>query len=302
IVPEASVRAIALETGQADSMVWPPLIEDNLRFEADTENYTTFKTPSLSVNHFPLNNNHPILSDKRVRQAMMYAFDRPRQIQDVQQGAAVLATSNLSPSLVQWYTELVTRYEYDPNKAVELLEEAGWTVGADGIREKDGQKFTFTCTTITGDQARRPQAEILQQQLRAVGIDMQLSEAPITAIQTGLRNNTVDASLYNWNYGGTNGDPDAPTTLGSDGRSNWSNFKNARVDELLDLGRKEVDPEKRAEYYREIQQIVADEVPFLFVMYWDWFTIFSSRIKGLPESALISDFLYKKCYQFWIEA
>ncbi|MGF1576808.1 MAG: ABC transporter substrate-binding protein [Cyanophyceae cyanobacterium] len=302
IVPEASVRSIAMETGQSDTMTWPPLIEDNLRFQADTENFTTFISSSLSVNHFPLNNNHPILSDKRVRQAMMYAFDRPRQIDDVQQGAAALATSNLSPSLVQWFETMVTTYEYDPAKAEELLEEAGWMMGSDGIREKEGQKLTFTCTTIAGDQARRPQAEILQQQFLAVGIDMQLAEAPITAIQTGLRNNTVDASLYNWNYGGTNGDPDAPTTLPSEGRSNWSNFANARVDELLELGRQEVDPDQRAEYYREIQRIVADEVPFLFVMYWDWFTTFSSRIKGLPASALAGDFIYKKLHEIWIEA
>ncbi|MCF2969589.1 hypothetical protein L1047_00045 [Synechococcus sp. Nb3U1] len=64
----------------------------------------------------------------------------------------------------------------------------------------------------------------------------------------------------------------------------------------------EVNPERRAEYYREIQQIVAEEVPFLFVMYWDWFNIFSSRIKGLPEAALAGDFIYKKLHEIWIEA
>lgn len=301
IIPEPSVRAIAVQTGEADTMTWPPLIEDNLAFLADTDNYTTLKSTATAVNHFILNNKHPILSDKRVRKAMLYALDRERQISDVQQGAATVATANLSPAIEEFYEPDVITYDYDPDRAVELLEEAGWILGDDGIREKDGEKLTFTMTTITGDQARRPQAEILQQQLKEVGIDMQLAEAPISSIQTGLRNNTVDASLYNWTYGGQFGDPDAPTTLVSTGPSNWSNFENAEVDELMEKGRAETDPDKRREYYREIQKIVAEEVPFLFVMYWDWYNVISSRVKGVPESALYGPDLYRKIYEWWIE-
>ena len=301
IIPEPSVRAIAMQTGEADTMTWPPLIEDNLAFLADTDNYTTLKSTALAVNHFILNNKHPILSDKRVRKALLHALDRERQISDVQQGAATVATANLSPAIEEFYEPDVTTYNSDPDRAVEFLEEAGWMMGEDGIREKDGEKLTFTMTTITGDQARRPQAEILQQQLREVGIDMQLAEAPISSIQTGLRNNTVDASLYNWTYGGLLGDPDAPTTLTSTGPSNWSNFENAEVDELMERGRAETDPEKRREIYSQIQQIVAEEVPFLFVMYWDWYNVVSSRVKGVPESALFGADIYRKVYEWWIE-
>lgn len=300
VVPEASVRAIALETGEGDSAVWPLLVEDSLRF-ADDPNYTTFRTAAVAVNHFPLNNTLPQLSDKRVRQAMMYAIDRQRTIDDVFNGAAVIAHTNISPALEFWYNPNVKQYEYDPAQAAALLDEAGWVLGDDGIREKDGEKLSFTCTVITGDQARLPEAELVQQFLREVGIDMQIAEQPISAILEGLRNATIDASLFNWTYGGTSGEPDGSVTLRSDGGNNFSQFRNERVDELLDQGLSETDPDARQAIYWEIQDIVAEEVPFIFMMYWDWFNVFTGRVQGLPETALNGDRIYRTARNWTVE-
>ncbi len=300
IVPEPSVRAIALETGEADSSVWPLLVEDSQRLEGDTAQFTTFVTSDVALNHFPLNNKNPKLADKRVRQAMLFAIDRQAIIDDVFQGAATVASANISPGLAQYLNPDVPQYSYNPERAAQLLDEAGWTLNGD-VREKDGETLSFTCNIITGDQARRPEAEIVQQFLADVGIDMQLEEAPGATITEQMRSGEMDAALFNWTYGGDFGDPDAAVTLRSDGTNNFSHFENARVDELLDLGLLETDPEKRATYYNEIQEIVADEVPFLFMMFWDWYNIFRGRVKGLPESAQTGDFIYLKAYQFWLE-
>jgi peptide/nickel transport system substrate-binding protein len=297
VVPEASVRAIAIETGEADTAVWPLLVEDNLRL-VDDPSYTSYRTATVSVNHFPLNNEHPILSDKLVRQAMMYAIDRERVIQDVFSGTAVIAHTNMSPALEFWYNPNTKKYEYDVDQANALLDEAGWAMGEDGIREKDGEKLTFTCTVITGDQARLPEAELVQQFLAEVGIDMQLAEQPISAILEGLRNGTVDASLFNWTYGGGGGEPDGSVTLRSDGGNNFSNWTNPRVDELLDQGLAEIDPDARQAIYFEIQDILAEEVPFLYMMYWDWFNIFTGRVEGLPATALNGSQLYRLPHTF----
>ncbi len=299
IVPEASVRAIGLETGDSDSAVWPLTPEDNLRL-ADDDNFVTYVTSALSVNHFPLNNNHPVLSDKAVRKAMMHAIDREAVIDEIFSGTAVLATANLSPAMDQYYNGEVTQYPYDPEAAAALLEEAGWVLSDGDIRAKDGQACTFTCTTISGDQTRRPEAELVQQYLREVGIDMQLEEAPVATILEQMRSGDMDASLYNWTYGGDDADPDASVTLRSDGANNFSHFNNARVDELLDLGIQELDPDARAEIYKEIQAIVAEEVPFIFMMFWNWYNIFSTRVQGLPESALSGDPIYRKANEFWV--
>ncbi|MCB0082822.1 MAG: hypothetical protein KDE47_17905, partial [Caldilineaceae bacterium] len=192
------------------------------------------------------------------------------------------------------------RYAYDPAGAKALLDEAGWVVGDDGIREKDGVKLSFTCTTITGDQARRPIAEFAQQQFLEIGVDMQLAEAPLASIQEGQRNGTVDSSLYNWTYGGV--DPNPASTLRSDGGSNWNNFKNERVDELIDQGLAIADPEKRQPIYYEIQQIVVEEVPMLYLQWDTWYNVFSSRVKGLPTEANDGFAIYYNgLYKFWLD-
>lgn len=300
IVPEASVRTIALETGDADSSVWPLVTEDELRL-SESGQFTTIVTSSLAVNHFPLNTTHPALSDKRVRQALMFAIDRQAVIDDIFSGAATLATSNLSPAMGDFYTADVPEYPYDPERAAALLDGAGWVLGDDGVRAKDGEPLSFVITVITGDQARRPEAEVVQSYLLELGIDVQIEEAPVATILEQMPAGEMDASLFNWTYGGDGGDPDASTVLASDAPNNFPQFRNERVDELLTLGLTETDPAARAGIYHEIQQIVADEVPILFMMYWDLFNHFNLRIKGLPESALTADPIYAKAYTFWID-
>lgn len=283
VVPEPSVRAIALETGDAHYATWPLLVEDSLRLRDSGEGFTVYESPANSVKHFPLNNNHPILGDKQVRQAMMYALDRQRIIDDLWNGAGVVAESNLTPASPYFKSGLKS-YPYDPEQAAAMLEEAGWMMGDDGVREKDGEKLSFTCTTITGDQARRPIAELAQQFFKEVGIDMQLEEAPVASILEAMRQGDMDCSLFNWTYGSAI-DPDASSTLMSDGANNFSRFQNERVDELLTLGLQETDPEARRAYYDEIQEIIAEEVPFLFLQYDSLFDVFRPEVTNLPTPA-----------------
>jgi len=299
IVPEPSVRTIALETGEAHSAVWPLLVEDSLRLAKDP-NFVSYRTSWSSIKHFPLNNSLPQLSDKRVRQAMMYALDRPQIIDDIWSGAASVALTNLSPKYDFYYNRDVKQYEYDPEKAEALLEEAGWVdADGDGVREKDGEKLSFTVTVITGDQARRPIAEVAQQYFAAVGIEIEIEEAPVASILQALRECTMDASLFNWTYGDL--DPDPFATLHTDGGNNFTCFSNPRMDELIEQGVQVVDPEKRRPIYYEIQDIFVEEVPVLYIMVDDGYNIFSAKVKGLPEDALSGDEIYRTAWQWWLE-
>jgi peptide/nickel transport system substrate-binding protein len=282
IVPEGSVRTLQLQTGEAHSIVWPPVIDDDLELEADPE-FDTYVAPTLSLNHFPLNNQHDVLSDQAVRQAMLYATDRDQVIDDVFLGAATKATANLAPTLEPFYNADVTEYPYDPDMAEQVLEEAGWEMGDDGIRERDGEPCHFVCTVITGDEARLPEAETVQQYLAQVGIDMEIQEAPLATIQEGQRDGSIDASLYNWTYGGTDGEPDGTATLHSTARNNWNLWENDRVDELLEAGLREVAEEDRVPIYHEIQEIVSEEAPMLYMMFWDWYQHWSVNVQGRPD-------------------
>lgn len=299
VVPEPSVRMIALQTGDADSAVWPLLVEDSVLLE-DDPGFIVFRTLANSIKHFPLNNTLPQLSEKEVRQAMMHALDRQRIIDDLWNGAAQVAHSNLAPKNTLYYNSDTKRYEFDPEKARTMLDEAGWTVGEDGIREKDGTKLSFTCTTITGDQARRPIAELAQQMLSDVGIDMQLAEAPVSSILEAMRNGTMDASLFNWTYGSTP-EPDPFATLHSDGGNNFSQYSNPQMDELIEQGTQVVDPEERKPIYYQIQEIFTEDVPVLYLQFDEWMNPFSNRIKGLPENPLSGDQIYYRAHAYWID-
>lgn len=285
VVPDPSVRAIALETGDSDAVLWPLLVEDSLRLAQDP-NFTVIKTSTGGIKHFPLNNKLPQLSDKRVRQAMMHALDRQRIVDELWNGAAVVAHAAYSPKFAFYSIDqdpTTKRYDYNVDTAKALLDEAGWVPGPDGIRVKDGVRLSFTCTTITGDTARRPIAELAQIFLREIGVEMLLAEAPVSAILEALPKGEMDSSIFNWTYGGL--DPDPGGTLKTGGSRNFNNFENPRVDELIEAGLQEVDPEKRRPIYAEIQRIVVEEVPMLYLQWDDWYNVFSSRVKGLPEEA-----------------
>lgn len=300
VVPEAAGRLAALESGQADNSIWALNAEDN-QILIDSGDFTVYEVLQNAVNHFPLNNTHPILSDVNVRKAMMHAIDRQALIDDIFQGQAVLATSNLSPKIERFYNADVVTYDYNPDTARQLLEEAGWVEGDDGIREKDGEPLTFTMVTITGDTQRRPEAEIAQQQFQEVGIDMQLQEATVDTILDAMVAGEMDASLFNWVYGGNGGEPDARDTLMTGGANNFSNYSNERVDELLTIGVTETDEEARVEIYKEIQAIVADEVPFLFLLVFTGFSFFNNSIQGLPDSVLEADNIFPFAFELWKE-
>jgi peptide/nickel transport system substrate-binding protein len=300
IVPEPSVRAIALRTGTSDSATWPLLVEDNLAFEANP-NYTVFRTASTGVNHFPINNKLPQLSDKRVRQALLHAIDRQRLIDDVWRGTAQLAHSIYPPSMGLWYDRGLKTYAYDQTRARALLEEAGWRMGPGNVRVKDGQRLTFTIAVITGDRARRPLAEIAQQDLAAVGVEVRIVERPVATILEQLPKGQLDASLFNWTYNSGPAEPDPQTTLVTGGVRNFANYSNPRMDDLLKQGLRESDVKKRQKIYQEVQRIFVEDVPILYIMYWDWFNIFSKRIKGLPQKPALAFEMYRNAYKWWIE-
>src|SRR5262249_28749140 len=150
------------------------------------------------------------------------------------------------------------------------------------------------------DAVRRGEAEVVQRQLRDVGIAIELREVePATALDLVNRAD-FDMVINNWTFGGASGDPDPGSTLLSTGLDNFSHWKNAEADRLIGAGRAETDPLKRNQIYRDLQKLVAEEVPFLFLMYWETVLLFSTRLKGMPERAANPHRLYADVRNYWI--
>ena len=297
VVPEASVRAIALETGEADSSIWSLVNEDNLRFQEDPL-FTTYVTSSLACNNFPVNHNRPQFAEKEVRQALMHAIDREEIVNDLWLGMAVRATANLSPALEFYYEPDVRQYDYDPELAAQILDDAGWLV-ADETREKDGVSLAFTCAVTSGDQQRMPIAELLQERFAAINVDMSIEE--VSSPSQGMRDDQYEMGLHNWTYGGGSGEPDPSNVLKTGALNNFNHYSSSEMDDLIDRGLAETDPEARRRIYSDIQKLFAEDVPMLFIKYWDWYTIFSPSVKGLPESILAGSQIYNMIHTFWLE-
>ena len=295
VVPEPSVRYIAMLTGDADASVWPLAAEDALELANDPR----FLAVRTYLNHprfIPLNTERPQLADRRVRQAMMFALDRQRIVDDLDSGLGTVATSHLAPHN-PYYNPDVALYPYDPERARSVLDAAGWAVGSDGIRSKDGLRLSFTCTTISGDQTRRPMAELSQLFLRAVGVEMQLAEAPVASILQGLREGTLDASLFNWTMGSIV-DPSPTSALYSTGGDNFMRYRSEEMDRLIEEGLSVVDPDLRRPIYDRTQELYAEDMPALLLHFKQDLGIFSRSMVGVPEEMLMSLPAYYDLYRY----
>jgi peptide/nickel transport system substrate-binding protein len=224
------------------------------------------------------------LNDKRVRQAICYAADRETILKNILQGKARAATGPIHPSS-PFYTDAVEHYAVDFDKANKLLDEAGHPRGADGTRFK----LVLDYSPAIGEVIKST-AEYLRQQLRKVGIDIEVRTSPDSATWARRIGDwdfdmTID-SVLNW------GDPSigvARTYASSNIRkgvvwTNTQNYSNPKVDQLLDQAAGELDVEKRKALYTEFQKIVVDDAPIYFINVTFFVTSYKKTLAGISES------------------
>jgi peptide/nickel transport system substrate-binding protein len=287
-MPEDSVRAIALRTGEAHTSVWPLTPDDTLDLLGDS-GLVGYRAPGIQLSHIQMNNANPLFQDKRVRQAMMYALDRQTMVDDIMVGLAGIANTNLSSALPDHEPDVQT-YDYDPAMAQTLLADAGWSAGADGILVNSaGDRLEVTILVLQGDEIRGPQAELAVSNYADVGIDLNIERNEIgTFVERVFETGEYDLAFYNWPYGGTNGDPDCYAQLACDGSDNKSGWCNEDATGLLQEARTTIDPDQRTELYSEFQKIFAEEVPFLYVMHWEDVLFMSAELEGMPAAEEVS--------------
>jgi peptide/nickel transport system substrate-binding protein len=295
VIASESGRRSALENGQVD-VVWGLTIDDDLELEDDGE-VQSFQSTNLDCMHIALNNQHPVLSDQQVRFAMQHAIDRQAVIDVVYQGAAVEAQSHLSPALFYWHLDL---FEADRSVAIDRLDAAGWEAGSDGIRERNGERLSFTCRVPDGQDPRAEGAEAIADMLEEIGVEMNLETAQSSETVSQMRSGELDAALFNWTYGGWLGEPDGRTTLLTGAFNNFSQFSSIQVDNVLYQGVSESDPEARRAIYRNLQERIIDLSPFLFIAFpYSWYHT-GIRVQGLPESARWGPRLLHKLNDCWV--
>jgi len=287
IIPDVSTQFLELQTGSLDFMGLTPLQFDR---QTDTlafrRNYNKYQYLSFGYTYLGYNLRRPLFADKRVRQALAYAIDEQELIDGVLLGYGVVATGPYKPDT--WvYNPDVRRYDYNPEKARQLLAEAGWqdTTG-DGILNKDGQRLTFTIITNQGNDLRIKTGEIIQRRFREIGVDVRLRVIEwATFLKDFINPGNFDATILGWSGGP---EPDQYNIWHSSkttpGQLNFIGFEHPEVDELLERGRRVFDQEQRKEYYDRFQEILAEEQPYTFLYVSEALPAVSRRFRGVEPA------------------
>ncbi|MCH7943795.1 MAG: peptide ABC transporter substrate-binding protein [Proteobacteria bacterium] len=247
-------------------------IDQALSFERrHGDEFNILYKPGLIYEHIDLNLDNPILADRRVRRALMYAMDRESLVAQLFGGKQPVANSNVNP--LDWVnSDDVPIYTYDPDKAAALLDEAGWTEIEDGVRHnKAGERLSLRLMTTAGNKIRELVEQVLQSQWKKVGIEITIKNEPARVFfgQTVARREYPAMAMYAW----LSSPESVPrTTLHSEmiptAENNWSGqngpgFVNAEMDALIEKTEIELDREVRRGYWRRMQQIYAGELPVL---------------------------------------
>jgi peptide/nickel transport system substrate-binding protein len=209
---------------------------------------------------------HKLFGDARVRQALTYAINR-KGIMEAKLGAyGELAVSDFSPIFRWAFNNSLVPYPYDPNEARQSLKQAGWTdTDGDGILDKSGLKFEFNLAYNTGNTRRAYAATVIQENLKQIGIKVNLVTAEPVVFFKNLDQKKYDAFIAGFSVGlaidpsGRWGDLKAPF--------NNIGYQNARVRELINLGLHCENDRDAARFWKEIQAILHQEQPCTF-LYW----------------------------------
>lgn len=282
IIPEAASRVIALETGEVD-VIDKPTDEDLARLEADTENFTVLRKPTISQRLFRFGCNDPIISNTKVRQAIVYAIDRQAIIDALFTGSGYPSTAPLAP-VTFGYSNL-GEIEQDLELAKSLLAEAGYPDGFD-------TKIITTERYQNGIEL----AEIISQQLAEIGINAEIEVwewSALSASWNGITADEFDQPIFIMGAGPSMRDADGglrglytTSETGLNDR-NYGFYSNAEVDALIEQGMQETDQQKRVEIYKEAMEILYREDPvafWLFDMYG--LAITSSKVEGVTLSPI----------------
>ena len=278
VIPDQMTRALALRKGSAD-IASNALSPDMIWSMRNDKNLSVADSPGTMVQYLTFNLRDPYLRDARARQAIAYAVNRPLIIATLLRGMARPADSLLPPS--HWaYTEGGAHYDYNPQRAKQLLDDAGFKPGPDGIR------FHLTMKT-SNDGGARELAMTLQQQLRAVGIALDVRSFEFATFYSDISHGSF--GMYSLRWIGGNEDPDifhyafASASVPPHG-ANRGDYSNAQVDQLLLTAASESDQAKRRVLYVQVQQILAEEMPTLPLWFVDSVVIYSRRISGVEAS------------------
>ncbi|MBS5047865.1 MAG: ABC transporter substrate-binding protein [Firmicutes bacterium] len=276
IVPDDNAQAVQLQSGELDLALLDP---KNAQSFAGMDGYTLYDMTTADYRGILFNfANDYWTANRDIIPAICYAIDRQAIVDSVLLGEGMPAYGPLQRNI--YNDESVEHYDYNPDKARAILEDAGCTLGADGFYTRGGEQLAFTISVMSGEQDRIDIAQAAAQQIRAIGINCTV-EIPAQMDWGGQM-----ACLIGW---GSPFDADDHTykVFGTDKGANYSSYSNAAVDEALIKARQSDDPAVRKAYYADFQQALAADPAYAFICYIDANYVAQSNIKGIDTDTVL---------------
>jgi peptide/nickel transport system substrate-binding protein len=239
--------------------------------KAQPDRFTYLFRPALTYEHIDIALDNPILADVRVRRALVLASDRFTMVARLFEGQQPVAASFVNP-LDPMFAPDIKPLPYDPKAARALLAEAGWRPGADGIcRNHAGERLRLEFATTAGNRLRELQQQVLQNQWRAVGIDVTVHNEPARTFfgDTLKRRAFAGLAMYAWSNGVSVpprqmlGADMVPSAANSWGGSNYTGFRDEAMEAAIRTAETALDPAEQRRAWDTMQRIYAERIPVL---------------------------------------
>lgn len=268
-IPDLTVLYTQFKSGDIDLVGQTYITPDNYQEARKLPDRVVTLVPRPSVEGIYLNLERPQFKELAVREALYAAIDRKAIIDALYYGLPT-ATETFMPQQSFYYNPNLPVQEFNLKRARQILDEAGWVPGRDGIRAKNGVRLSFTNSTTSGDHLREQVQQFLQQTFAQIGVEMTIKNLPAAVIWGEFWGKSqFDSVIVGITYL-IGADPDVTNRFHSraiaakGGRgSNNAQYVNAEVDALLEKGTGTFDPEARRAIYNRVQELVRRDLPFL---------------------------------------
>lgn len=284
IIPDEAIQFLELVSGGIDSM---DLNAYQFFKRSDTtqfkKNINKYKYLARSYTYIGYNLDNFLFKDPMVRAALSYAINKNDIISGALMGMAEVSDGPFLKG-TPYYDEKVKQYPYDPEKAVKLLNKAGWKdTDSDGVLEKDGKEFKFSLITNQGYAARENAAAIIQDQWQKIGVKAQVRVIAWSAfLDQFVNKKNFQAVILGWTIPI---DPDIYSVWHTDssrqGGLNFISYSNKRVDRLIEQSRQEFNSDKRMRICRKIHKLISKDAPYTFLYFPYTMPAVNKRFQGI---------------------
>ena len=286
IIPEPTTMVTELVNGTTDVIGWTLQPDQAVQVQAQ-QGLTLKHFPSREFTYLAWNGTRPPFNDPAVRRAMGMAVDRPSIIKGLMRGFAVQA-SGIIPAWSPMHTQ-AQPLPFDPNAARQLLAQAGWTdTNRDGVVEKNGRPLSFVLMVNTANRTHQDMAQVIQQQLKAVGAQVEVRTQEFQTMLRQFKARDYDAVIANWSLDTFKVDP-TPLFSCAESRvqnlANRTGYCNPRADALIEQGLRSTDAAQARQTWAQYSQILQQDQPVTFLFWSEDMAGLGPRLQGVQMDA-----------------